>query len=79
MSEHDLVDVAGGNAGICQRLGRDLDDEAFHGLGIEFAEWRVRPSDDAGSHGRSPWFTLRFTRPKSTASLAKATRTGQLF
>ena len=56
MAEHDLVDVCGGNAGIGQRIGRDLDHEALDGFGVELAEWRVRPSDDAGCHGRSPCF-----------------------
>src|SRR6185437_7901730 len=54
MAEHDLVDIAGGNAGIRQRLVGDLDHEAFHGLGVEFSEGRMRPSNDAGSHGGSP-------------------------
>ena len=56
MAEHDLVDVCGGNAGIGQRIGRNLDHEALDGFGVELAEWRVRPSDDAGCHGRSPCF-----------------------
>ncbi len=54
MPEHDFIDVAGGNAGIGQRLGRDLHHEALDGFGVEFSERRVRPSDDAGCHGRSP-------------------------
>ena len=54
MPEHDLIDVAGGDAGISQRLVGDLDDEALDGLGIELSERRVRPSNDAGCHGRSP-------------------------
>jgi hypothetical protein len=54
MPEHDLVDVAGGNAGIGQRIDGDLHHEALDGLGIELAERRVRPSDDAGCHGGSP-------------------------
>ena len=56
MAEHDLVDVCGGNAGIGQRIGRNLDHEALDGFRVELAEWRVRPSDDAGCHGRSPCF-----------------------
>src|SRR5450631_2429325 len=54
MPEHDLVDIAGGNAGIRQRLVGNLHHEAFDGFGIELAEWRVRPTDDAGCHDRSP-------------------------
>jgi hypothetical protein len=54
MPEHDLVDIACGNAGVRQRFGRHLDHEAFNGFGVELAEWRMRPSDDAGCHGRSP-------------------------
>ena len=54
MAEHDLVDVGGRDAGIGQRLVGDPDDEAFDGLGVELAERRMRPSDDAGGHGRSP-------------------------
>ena len=50
MPEHDLVDIGGRNAGIGKRLVRDLDHEAFDGLGIELAERRMRPSDDAGCH-----------------------------
>ena len=50
MAEHDLVDVLGGDAGICERFARHFDDEAFDGLVGELAEWRVRPSHDAGSH-----------------------------
>src|SRR6185437_7626753 len=54
MAEHDLVDIAGRNAGIRQRLIGDADDEALDGLGVELAERRVRPSNDAGGHGHSP-------------------------
>ena len=54
MPEHDLVDIGGGNAGVRQRFVGDADHEALDGLGIELAERRMRPSDDAGCHGRSP-------------------------
>ena len=54
MAEHDLVDIAGRDAGIGQRLVGDLDHEAFDGLGVELSEGRMRPSNDAGSHGGSP-------------------------
>jgi hypothetical protein len=50
MPEQDLVDIGGANAGIRDRLVRDLDYKALDGFGIEFAERRVRPSDDAGCH-----------------------------
>src|SRR5204863_8416971 len=56
MTEHDLVDVLGGYARIRQRISRNFDHEALDGFGVEFAEWRVRPPDDAGCHGRSPCF-----------------------
>src|SRR3954447_16783593 len=54
MPQHDLVDVFSGNAGVRQRIDRDLDHETFNGFGVELAERRMRPSDDAGCHGRSP-------------------------
>src|SRR5215470_15345951 len=54
MAEHDLVDVARGDAGIGQRLVCHLHDQAFDGFGVEFSERRMRPSDDAGCHGWSP-------------------------
>src|SRR6202171_5597674 len=54
MPEHDLVDIAGGNTGVSERLVGDADHQALHGLGIELAERRMRPSDDAGCHGCSP-------------------------
>src|SRR5437868_8976526 len=57
MSEHDFVDIAGRNTGVSQCIGRNLDHEAFDGFGVKFSEWRMRPSDDAGCHVRSPvWF-----------------------
>src|SRR3569833_7572 len=54
MPEHDLVDVLGRNAGVGQRIGRNLHHQAFAGLRVELAEWRVRPSHAAGWHGYSP-------------------------
>src|SRR6266571_8352241 len=55
MSEHDFIDIGSGNAGIGECVGSDPDHQALDGLGIELAERRVRPSDDAGCHGHSPW------------------------
>jgi hypothetical protein len=52
MPEHDLIDIVRGDAGVKQRLIGDLDHKAFNGLGVKLPEWRMRPSDDAGSHGR---------------------------
>ena len=63
MPEHDLVDVFGGYAGVGQRIGRHLHHEALDGFRVELAEWRVRPSDDAGCHGRSPYFALPVLKP----------------
>src|ERR1700676_1493230 len=54
MPQHDLVDIGGRNAGIGDGVGGDPDDEALDGFGVELTERRVRPSDDAGCHGRSP-------------------------
>src|SRR5919109_918675 len=54
MPQHDLVDIGSRNAGISERLVRHLDHEALDRFGIELAEWRMRPSDDAGCHGTSP-------------------------
>src|SRR6202163_3372477 len=54
MPEYDLVDIGSRNPGVGQRIGRDLDHKALDGLGVELAEWRMRPSHDAGCHGRSP-------------------------
>src|SRR5262245_38932508 len=54
MAKHDLVDIGCGDASVGQGFIRDLDDEAFHGLGVELAEWRMRPPDDAGCHDASP-------------------------
>ena len=50
MAEHDLVDVAGGDAGVRQRRARDPHDQAFDRLPFEPAERGMSPSDDAGSH-----------------------------
>jgi hypothetical protein len=55
MPEHDFVDIGSRNAGIGERFVGDTDHKAFDGLGVELAERRVRPSDDAGCHGRSPY------------------------
>src|SRR5439155_11364186 len=49
-----LIDVGSRNAGVSQRVVRDADYETLDGFGIELAERRVRPSDDAGCHGGAP-------------------------
>ena len=54
MPEHNLVDIARGDAGVRQRFVRDLDDKTLDGLGVEFPEGRVRPPDNAGCHDCSP-------------------------
>src|SRR3954453_21169412 len=54
MSEHNFIDIGRGNAGVRQRVGRNLDHEAFDSLRVEFSKWRVRPPYNAGGHGRSP-------------------------
>src|SRR5471032_1806330 len=51
MAEHDFIDIGSRDAGVGQRFVGDADHEALDGLGIEFPERRVRPSDDAGCHG----------------------------
>ena len=53
VAEQDLVDVAGRDAGIGERFGRHLDDQAFDGFAVKLAERRMRPADDAGGHDRS--------------------------
>ena len=56
MAEHDLVDLVGTDAGMVERVGRDLDDQAFQRLAFELAEARMRPADDACGHGNlHPW------------------------
>src|SRR5882762_4797901 len=54
MPEHDLVDIACGNTGIGECFGRHLHHQALDGFRVELPEWRMRPSHDAGYHGRSP-------------------------
>src|SRR5713101_3739972 len=51
MPEHDFIDVRGRDTGISERVDGDADHKTLDGLGIELAERRVRPSDDAGCHG----------------------------
>src|SRR5712691_6926560 len=63
MPEHDFIDVSSGDAGVRQRVGGNPDHQALDGLGIELAEWRMRPSDDAGCHGGSPCLTRRVCNP----------------
>ena len=53
MAEHDLVDVLGCNAGVGERLARHPHDQALDRFTGELAEWRMRPSYDAGCHGHS--------------------------
>src|ERR1700761_4282037 len=69
MPEYDFVDIAGRNAGIGQRLIGDLDDKTFNGLGVEFTERRVRPSNDAGGHGQSPGGGTKGSGDEITAQL----------
>ena len=54
MPKHDLIDIGGGNAGVREGLVGNPDHEAFDGFGVELAERRMRPSDDAGCHGCLP-------------------------
>src|SRR5689334_13156283 len=50
MAEHDLVDIAGADTGVIERLPRHPDDQRFDGLVVVFAKWRMGPTDDAGGH-----------------------------
>ena len=50
MAEHDLVDLVRPDAGMVERLVRDLDDQRFQRLAFELAEARMRPADDACGH-----------------------------
>src|SRR5262249_36048713 len=54
MTEEDFIDISRSYASIGERLTRDLDDQAFDGLGIEPPKWRMRPSDDATGHRYLP-------------------------
>src|SRR5204862_2131727 len=51
MPEYDLVDVFRLYAGIGERLPGDANDQTLDGFAFELAEWRMGPSDDAGSNG----------------------------
>jgi hypothetical protein len=65
VAQHDLVDVPGVDAGVGKRLRRHLHNQAFHSFIGQFAERRMRPSHNAGSHDCSlcrilvafPWLT----------------------
>ena len=65
VAQHDFVDVPGVDAGVGERLRRYLHDQAFHSFIGQFAERRMRPSHNAGSHDCSlcrilvafPWLT----------------------
>src|SRR5580700_2209728 len=48
--EHDLVNIGGRDAGVIERTGGGANDQAFHRLAFEPAEWRVGPADDARGH-----------------------------
>ena len=66
VAEHDLVDVAGLDAGVGQRPVGDPHDQALHRLAVEPAEGRMRPAHDAARHDRLHLpnfgrFPLRFT------------------
>jgi hypothetical protein len=51
MSQNDFVDIACGNPGVGERIVCDAHQQAFHSFAVEAPEWRVGPSNDAGSHG----------------------------
>ena len=58
MAEHDFVDVAGGDPGIGERLGRHPHDQALDRLALETAEGGVGPANDASGHGGLLLFRL---------------------
>ena len=53
VTEHDLVDIARGNARIRERFIGHTHDQALDGLAGKLAEGGVGPADDAGGHDRS--------------------------
>src|SRR5690606_20226936 len=68
MPEHDLVHVIRADAGMVQRLRRDLDDQALDGLVLQLAETRMRPADDACGHFRSPYLATSVARLRRLSS-----------
>ena len=50
MPEHDLVDIARGDASIGERLGRDPHDQTLERLALEATEEGVCPANDASGH-----------------------------
>jgi len=56
MTEHDFVHVGGRNPRVGQRFARDAHNQALDRFSLEAAERRVRPADDASSHGNLLWF-----------------------
>ncbi len=83
VAEHDLIDVARRDPGVGERRGRDAHDQALDRLAVEFAEWRVCPSDDTRGHGSLPWYAPlqpplpnfgRFPRP--IPGVAQSTQMG---
>src|SRR3954467_10415537 len=60
----DLVHVRGPDPGVGQRLVRDPDDQALHGLGGELAKGGMSPANNASRHGG----VLSRCRPLNVAS-----------
>ena len=58
MAQHDFIDVFGGNRGIGERIAGNAHDEALNGLAAEFAEWTMRPANDARGHGDFTLFSF---------------------
>src|SRR3954466_53394 len=50
MTQHDLVDVLGRDAGIGQGIAGNPHNQAFHGFADQLAKGGMGPTDDAGSH-----------------------------
>src|SRR5271155_5983126 len=53
VTEHDLVDVFGGDAGVAERFACDAHYETLDRFTRELAEGRMRPAYDACGHVRS--------------------------
>src|SRR5262245_32901401 len=51
MTQHDLVDVAGADSRVRERLGGDAHDQALEGLAFEPPERGMGPANDASGHG----------------------------
>src|SRR5258706_14057138 len=50
MPEHDLVDIAGGDPSIGERLGRDPHDQTLDRLSLEATKGGVSPANNASGH-----------------------------